>query len=91
MGVAALSSLVQGRNQVYAQRLAAGGVTGELLSQQSTVLAMHTSFLAASGLVLAAVVAMSLASKRGKGMGAPRPELAQPAGWDAEPGSIERS
>ena len=66
MGVALLSSMVQGQSQRYAQSLAAEGVTGDLLQQQSTLLAMHNSFLIASCLVLTATVAMGLVPKRNK-------------------------
>lgn len=68
MGVALLSSMVEGRSQQYAQSLATEGVTGELLQQQSTLLAMHNSFFIASCLVLTALVVMSLVPKRNKRM-----------------------
>jgi hypothetical protein len=66
MGVALLSSTVQGRSGQYTQSLAAEGVTGELLRQQSTLLAMHNSFFIACCLMLMALVAMSLVPKRNK-------------------------
>jgi EmrB/QacA subfamily drug resistance transporter len=68
LGVALLSSMVQGRSEQYARSLAAEGVTGELLQQQSTLLGMHNSFSIASCLVLAAIVAMGLVPKRSKRM-----------------------
>ena len=66
MGVALLSSLVQGRSQQYAQSLAAEGITGELLQQQSTLLAMQNSFFVATYLILIAFIAMSLVPTRSK-------------------------
>ncbi len=63
MGVALLASLVEVRSRQYAIDLAAQGVTGPLLEQQSTVLAMHTSFLVASCFALAALAAMSFVPK----------------------------
>jgi EmrB/QacA subfamily drug resistance transporter len=66
MGVALLSSMVQGRSEQYTQRLAAEGITGELLQQQSTLLAMHSSFFIACCLMLAALVAMSIVPKRNR-------------------------
>ena len=54
LGVAVFSSLVQGRSQQYSILLAAQGLTGELLRLQSTLLAMHDSFLLAALLILVA-------------------------------------
>jgi MFS family permease len=64
LGVALLSSLVQARSQQYTLTLATQGVTGELLNQQSLLLAMHESFLVASFLALGALVAMGFVPRR---------------------------
>jgi len=64
MGVAMLSSIVQAQSQQYMQSLAVQGITGALLRQQSSLLAMHESFLIASFLALVALVAMCFVPKR---------------------------
>src|SRR5207248_4037434 len=64
LGVAVFSSIVQGRSELYAIRLAAQGMTGELLRRQSTLLAMHESFLVAAMLLLMAVGMMCLVPRR---------------------------
>ena len=64
LGVAMLSSLVQAQGQEYRASLAQRGLTGELLAQQSTVLAMHTSFLVAALLAIVALLAMYVVPKR---------------------------
>jgi EmrB/QacA subfamily drug resistance transporter len=58
LGVALLSSIVQLRSPHYTVRLAAEGLSTSLLDQQSTLFAMRESFLVASCLMLAALVAM---------------------------------
>jgi DHA2 family multidrug resistance protein len=78
MGVATLSSTVQGQSQEYARSLATEGVAGELLQQQSTLLAMHNSFTIASCLVLAAMVAMSFVPKRRK-RAIEQPKMTEPS------------
>ncbi len=64
LGVAVFSSIVQGRSQQYAIHLAAQGIIGELLRLQSTLLAMHESFLVAALLLLLAVGMMCLVPRR---------------------------
>lgn len=64
LGVAVMSSIVQARSQQYSAVLSAQGVTGDLLQQQSLLLAMHGSFLVATVLACAAVVAMYCVPKR---------------------------
>ena len=54
LGVTVFSSLVQGRSQQYSMLLTTQGLTGELLQLQSTLLAMHDSFLLAALLMLVA-------------------------------------
>jgi hypothetical protein len=66
LGVAVFSSIVQGRSQQYAIHLVAQGITGELLRLQSTLLAMHESFLLAALLMLVAVGMMCLVPSRNK-------------------------
>jgi hypothetical protein len=66
LGVAVFSSIVQGRSQQYTIHLAAQGITGELLRLQSTLLAMHESFLLAALLILVAVGMMCLVPSRRK-------------------------
>ena len=68
MGVAVLSSIVQTRSQQYTINLAAQGITGKLLQQQSALLAMHEGFLVASFLALVALVVMCFVPKRRRGM-----------------------
>ena len=67
MGVAVLSSIVQTRSQQYTSSLALQGLTGELLRQQSSLLAMHEAFLIAAFLALVALVAMYFVPKRRSG------------------------
>jgi len=90
MGVALLSSMVQGQSQEYAQSLAAEGVTGEVLRQQSTLLAMHNSFLIASCLVLTAAIAMSLVPKRTKRMVEQPTQPSQLGDLDAELDTVDQ-
>jgi len=66
LGVAVFSSIVQGRSQQYTIRLATQGITGELLRLQSSLLAMHESFLIAALLALVALVMMCLVPARRK-------------------------
>ena len=68
LGVAVFSSIVQGLSQQYTIHLAAQGITGELLQLQSTLLAMHESFLLAALLLLVAVGMMCLVPSRRKDM-----------------------
>lgn len=68
LGVAVFSSLVQGRSQQYSILLAAQGLTGELLRLQSTLLAMHDSFLLAALLILVAFGMMCLVPSRRREM-----------------------
>jgi EmrB/QacA subfamily drug resistance transporter len=68
MGVALLSSIVQTRSEQHIINLAGQGINGELLQQQSTLLAMHESFLIASFLILVALAAMCFVPKRRKSM-----------------------
>ena len=67
LGVATISSFVQVQSQQHTSSLAAQGFTGKLLQQQSTLLAMHQSFLVVALLALAAVAAMCFVPKRIKG------------------------
>ena len=64
MGVALLSGIVESQSLHYRLRLAAQGVSGDALNQQSTLLAMHLSFGVAALLALAALAAMCLTPKR---------------------------
>jgi EmrB/QacA subfamily drug resistance transporter len=64
LGVAMLSSLVQAQSQQYQVSLAQQGLTGELLAQQSAVLAMRASFLVAALLAAVALLAMYVVPKR---------------------------
>src|SRR6266536_71076 len=66
LGVAVYSSIVQGRGQQYTIILAAQGITGELLHLQSTLLAMHESFLLAALVALVALGMMCLVPPRRK-------------------------
>jgi EmrB/QacA subfamily drug resistance transporter len=66
IGVAVFSSIVQGRSLQYAIQLPAQGITGELLRLQSTLLAMHESFLLAALLLLVAVGMMCLVPSKRK-------------------------
>jgi EmrB/QacA subfamily drug resistance transporter len=64
LGVAMLSSLVEAQSQQYRISLAQQGIAGDLLTQQSVLLAMHTSFLVAALLALMALLAMCGVPKR---------------------------
>ena len=64
LGVAVLSSIVQAQSLQYMRSLTVQGITGELLIQQSSLLAMHESFLIASFLAIVALVAMCFVPKR---------------------------
>ncbi len=64
MGVALLSGIVESQSQLYRLRLAAQGLSGDLLNQQSTLLAMHVSFGVAALVALVALAAMCLTPKR---------------------------
>ncbi|GHO84650.1 MDR family MFS transporter [Dictyobacter formicarum] len=66
MGVAILSSIVQARSQYYMTSLAAQGVSGAQLQQQSSLLAMHQSFLVAAVIALLAMLAMFFVPSRTK-------------------------
>src|SRR5207248_1382206 len=66
LGVAVFSSIVQGRSQQYTIGLSTQGITGELLRLQSTLLAMHESFLLAALLMLVALGMMCLVPPRRK-------------------------
>ncbi len=68
LGVAVFSSLVQGRSEQYSILLTAQGLRGELLQLQSTLLAMHDSFLLAALLILVAFGMMCLVPPRKKEM-----------------------
>jgi MFS family permease len=76
LGVAMLASLMQAQSQQYRASLTAQGLGGELLTQQSALLAMHDSFLVASCFALVALVAMCCVPKR-KPLVEQRPEHAQ--------------
>jgi DHA2 family multidrug resistance protein len=73
LGVAMLSSLVQAQSQRYRISLAGQGLTGDLLTQQSVLLAMHTSFVVAALLALLALLAMGMVPKRSRSA-IPQPE-----------------
>lgn len=64
LSVALLTGLVQGQSHQYQISLAAQGVSGALLNQQSTLLAMHGSFLVAACLALVALGAMLWTPRR---------------------------
>lgn len=68
LGVAVFSSIVQGRDQYYAISLATQGIKGLLLQLESTLLAMHDSFLLALLLILVALGMMCLVPPRKKEM-----------------------
>ncbi len=68
LGVAVFSSIVQGRSQQYSALLATQGLTGKFLQLQSTLLAMHESFLLAVLLLLIALGMMCLVPPRRKEM-----------------------
>ena len=70
MGVAVLSSIVQAQSQQFTRSLASQGITGELLQQQSSLLAMHESFLVASFLALLALVTMCFVPRKRNRMAA---------------------
>jgi EmrB/QacA subfamily drug resistance transporter len=63
-GVALLSNIVQNGSQHYTASLAAQGLTGALLARQSTLLAMHQSFLLALGLLALALLSICLVPRR---------------------------
>jgi hypothetical protein len=84
MGVAVLASIVQTRSQQYTSSLAAQGITGDLLRQQSSLLAMHEGFLVASFLALVALVAMCFVPKRRRVM-KEQPEQAPHTQWPSQP------
>lgn len=84
MGVAVLASIVQTRSQQYTSNLAAQGITGDLLRQQSSLLAMHEGFLVASLLALVALVAMCFVPKR-RGVMKEQPEQAPHTQWPSHP------
>ena len=58
MGVATIASFVQVRSQHYMHTLEAQGLSGAALLHQSSLFAMHNSFLLASLLILAALGTM---------------------------------
>jgi MFS family permease len=76
LGVAMLSRLMQAQSQQYRTILAAPGLSGELLTQQSALLAMHASFLVAACFALVALIAMCCVPKRNP-LVKQRPEDAQ--------------
>ena len=78
LGVALLSSIVQARAPYYTARLAAQGVTGTLLRLQSSLLAMHNSYLVAGILALVGLGAMLLVPR------STRSAQPQPASLPAE-------
>jgi hypothetical protein len=84
MGVAVLSSIVQTRSQQYTSSLAAQGIAGDLLRQQSALLAMHDGFLVASFLALVALVVMYFVPKRRRSV-KQQPEQAPHAEWPSQP------
>lgn len=55
LGVAVLSSIVQGQSLRYRLQLQTSGIAGDVLDRQSSLLAMHTSFLIGVGFVLLAI------------------------------------
>jgi len=64
MSIALLTGIVQSQSQQSRLHLAAQGISGELLNQQSSLLAMHGSFLVAACLALVALVAMCWVAPR---------------------------
>lgn len=58
MGVAIISSVVSARSLQYTTQLSKQGITGELLQNQSVLLAMHEAFLLTSLLTIIALIAM---------------------------------
>ncbi|HET8843791.1 MAG TPA: MFS transporter, partial [Ktedonobacteraceae bacterium] len=58
LGVALLSNVVQIRTQVYLHQPASQGLPGELLAQQSSLLAMHDSFFLATFFTVVALAVM---------------------------------
>lgn len=66
LGVATLSSVVQIRTQVHLHGLASQTLPGEFLVQQSSLLAMHDSFLLAAFLTVIALVIMYFVPKKSK-------------------------
>jgi EmrB/QacA subfamily drug resistance transporter len=75
LGVALFSSVVQLQSQMYLKQQALQPLPSELLTQQSTLLAMHDSFLLAAGLAATALVAMYFVPRRRKNRAEP-PEYA---------------
>ncbi|GCE22288.1 MDR family MFS transporter [Dictyobacter kobayashii] len=65
-GVALLSNIDQLQSQQATVSLARQGLTGELLSRQSALLAMHDSFLVAAALTIVALVAITFVPRRKK-------------------------
>lgn len=66
LGVAMLSGVVQIRTQVHLHSPASQTLPGELLVQQSSLLAMHDSFLLAAFLTVAALASMYFVPKKSK-------------------------
>jgi len=66
LGVALLSNIVQLQTQVYMKRDASQGISGELFTQQSSLLALHDSFLLASFIAVAALVTMYFVPRKRK-------------------------
>jgi MFS family permease len=66
LGVAVLSSIVQLQTQVYMKRGALRDIPGELFTQQSSLLALHDSFLLASLIAVAALVTMYFVPRKRK-------------------------
>jgi EmrB/QacA subfamily drug resistance transporter len=66
MGIATLSIIMQARSQSYAQALATQHIEGSMLSQQSSILAMHECFLLTSLVALLALITMCFVPKQRK-------------------------
>jgi len=66
LGVALLSNIVQLQTQVYMKRGALRGTPGELFTQQSSLWALHDSFLLASLIATAALVTMYFVPRKRK-------------------------
>ncbi len=64
LGVAVLSSFVQGRSQYYVTKLTAQHLTGNTLLRQSTLQAMHDSFIVMITLAICALVIMYFVPRR---------------------------
>ncbi len=67
LGIATIASIVQVQSQKNVSNLAAQGITGKLLQEQSTLLAMHQGFLVVALLAFVAFVLMCFVPKRKKG------------------------